>query len=378
MWADQLEWLDKRLRESTADWQIIVSHFPPQWSWGSKEWRDLSDKYGIDLFVGAHRHQQELHEWGEAHMPWVVTGGGGGVTSEADPHSWGNGLDQYGFMDMTISKESATIEAINQFGAVRGSMTIKPREGLWQLEQRENQSNGELQFRVQSVAARRQDFFDVKSEPEISCDGMGELLSNNSCGATFDGAQVRGMLRLGVSSAADFIASVDVKPAVQAALAELAGPNTHTMDVSAEMSPFHPAEHFSRDAVDVNFSIEVPKESLVLEVGRTLNSKSIMSINTVLSHAGSLPTFGASAVSLEVDGVAPLNRTLELEAVEDAGSDTPYWAYLLICNLCACALVMATVAYCLRRTQQTSKRGSFSYSNSRSESEDGASEPELE
>jgi len=259
-------------------------------------------------------------------------------------------------------------------------MTIKPREGQWQLEQRENQSSGglELQVRAQSFTARRQDFFDATSEPELSCDGMGDLLTNNSCGASFDGAQVRGMLRLDVSSAADFIASGEVKPAVQAALADLAGPQTHTMDVSADMSLFHSAEPSARDAVDVNFSIEVPKESLVLEVGRALNSKSIMSMDTALSHQDALWTFGASAVSLDIDGVAPLNRTLEREAIQKADSDVPYWAYLLICNLCSCALVMAIVAYCLRRSKQADKRA-ISYSHSRSESEeDGTSEQELE
>mmetsp|Transcript_51341 Transcript_51341/g.133562 ORF Transcript_51341/g.133562 Transcript_51341/m.133562 type:complete len:81 (+) Transcript_51341:2-244(+) len=53
----------------------------------------------------------------------IVSGGGGGVTSENKPE--GNGEDdQYGFMDMTLSKDTIKIEAISHSGQTRKVSTI--------------------------------------------------------------------------------------------------------------------------------------------------------------------------------------------------------------------------------------------------------------
>merc|ERR1712176_287548 len=55
--------------------------------------------------------------------------------------------------DMTITKESATIEAINQFGQVRRTMTIKPKEGWWQKQQRgKEETVAEIEVEVQNIA----------------------------------------------------------------------------------------------------------------------------------------------------------------------------------------------------------------------------------
>jgi hypothetical protein len=56
-------------------------------------------------------------------VSWVVSGGGGGVTSEHAPDVSGND-DQYGFMDLTLTKEELTIEAISHSGAIRRKMAI--------------------------------------------------------------------------------------------------------------------------------------------------------------------------------------------------------------------------------------------------------------
>merc|ERR1711874_320411 len=55
---------------------------------------------------------------------WVVSGGGGGVTSEHVPKADGTD-DQYGFMDMTLSKESLKIEAISHGGQLRRTIVIE-------------------------------------------------------------------------------------------------------------------------------------------------------------------------------------------------------------------------------------------------------------
>merc|ERR1719414_1274121 len=97
LWRDQLRWVQKLLRQSTADWQIVVTHFPP--TFGRDGWIQLSRDYGIDLLLTGHTHQQEVHylEQGNFLHPtaWLVAGGGGGITSEGQPTTNGDD-DQYG------------------------------------------------------------------------------------------------------------------------------------------------------------------------------------------------------------------------------------------------------------------------------------------
>jgi len=121
---------------SDADWQIVVTHFPPERKKNAfKDFKYIGDKCGLDLIVSAHRHQQELHDandhaWVQklSGIPYVVTGGGGGVTSERYPGD----NTQYGYMDMTIAKDQLKIESFNFFGNKKGEMTVQKRYSLEQ------------------------------------------------------------------------------------------------------------------------------------------------------------------------------------------------------------------------------------------------------
>ncbi|CAK9058857.1 unnamed protein product [Durusdinium trenchii] len=101
LWDAQSGWLDAKLKESVThqvDWQFVVTHFPP-W-WGEAHWKYLAWQYGIDLFVTGHVHRQDVLEqwdWRNQFKPSVciITGGGGGITSEFWPDNNGND-DQYG------------------------------------------------------------------------------------------------------------------------------------------------------------------------------------------------------------------------------------------------------------------------------------------
>mmetsp|Transcript_80102 Transcript_80102/g.141345 ORF Transcript_80102/g.141345 Transcript_80102/m.141345 type:complete len:88 (-) Transcript_80102:409-672(-) len=85
----------------------------------------------MDLLVTGHRHDQELHDHsGPGGMTCIVTGGGGGITSEATPNpddkeNWGS-EGQYGFYDFTISRDSIFIESINYDGKVLRTATVYP------------------------------------------------------------------------------------------------------------------------------------------------------------------------------------------------------------------------------------------------------------
>jgi hypothetical protein len=138
----QLVWLDKMLNKSKADWQIILTHFPPEafthYKKNVDDWKELGHKYGIDLYISAHRHQQELRPYDDnlvklnAQIPYVVAGGGGGVTSEGFPNGGESGVGslQYGFFDMTVSKDKLLIQGYNQLGYETSHMRVIKRHRL--------------------------------------------------------------------------------------------------------------------------------------------------------------------------------------------------------------------------------------------------------
>lgn len=139
LWAEEQPWLDKKLAASSAGWQIVVTHFPCDHQ--PSFWRRMHSDRGLDLLVTGHRHDQEL--W-KANQPGYkgllggltcfVTGGGGGITSEESilpgkpSHHWPNVEAQYGFFDITISKEKMKIESIDYTGKTLDTTDVYPKD----------------------------------------------------------------------------------------------------------------------------------------------------------------------------------------------------------------------------------------------------------
>merc|ERR1711920_1088206 len=119
------------------------------WAEAHIYWPSFAAQYGIDIVIAGHVHLQEVnYKTGQTtsigrvtgvdmgDVAWVVSGGGGGITSEglkeAAPTDDGND-DGYGFMDMEISLETIKITAISHGGKegayiVRNQTTIYPIE----------------------------------------------------------------------------------------------------------------------------------------------------------------------------------------------------------------------------------------------------------
>jgi len=140
LWERQKGWLDEIVPKLTGDWRIVVTHFPPYW--GTDDWVELSKKHELDLIITGHRHSQHIYvhdDLGEQIWPddptqlqtnflnltaYFVSGGGGGITSEHKPEDSGDD-DEYGFMDMVITKDRIKVEALSHGGQIRRVATIK-------------------------------------------------------------------------------------------------------------------------------------------------------------------------------------------------------------------------------------------------------------
>eukprot|EP00411_Alexandrium_monilatum_P000547 CAMPEP_0175198178 /NCGR_PEP_ID=MMETSP0093-20121207/8394_1 /TAXON_ID=311494 /ORGANISM="Alexandrium monilatum, Strain CCMP3105" /LENGTH=448 /DNA_ID=CAMNT_0016491165 /DNA_START=112 /DNA_END=1456 /DNA_ORIENTATION=- len=131
-WAAQARWLPKQLTASTADWQIVVTTSRAALSLTSSG--GCKSSYGLDLLVTGHRHDQEL--WAPNRLGGLtcfVTGGGGGIVSEASPNpalkrTWYSSVQaQYGFFDLTITKAAILIELIHYDGEVLKQATVYPK-----------------------------------------------------------------------------------------------------------------------------------------------------------------------------------------------------------------------------------------------------------
>eukprot|EP00443_Scrippsiella_acuminata_P048691 CAMPEP_0115213306 /NCGR_PEP_ID=MMETSP0270-20121206/23726_1 /TAXON_ID=71861 /ORGANISM="Scrippsiella trochoidea, Strain CCMP3099" /LENGTH=478 /DNA_ID=CAMNT_0002627051 /DNA_START=57 /DNA_END=1493 /DNA_ORIENTATION=+ len=126
LWEEQIPWMDSRLSASEADWRVIVTHFPPDFR--REVWAQLAERYGVDLLVAGHKHQQELsgRDPSVGNAAWVISGGGGGMMSEGAPREDGDD-DMYGFMDVTISRSEMKIEQISHSGILRRTVVVPTR-----------------------------------------------------------------------------------------------------------------------------------------------------------------------------------------------------------------------------------------------------------
>ncbi|MBM7035096.1 metallophosphoesterase [Vibrio ulleungensis] len=119
---DQIAWLDKELRESTADHKIIVTHHPIR-VYGQYEDNQylvdtigaLAKQYNVTLCAAGHDHHLQLIESFDG-TTYMVSGGGGGSLRKSGV---GDGsvfsAPQYGAIAMQISSEGVRYIPIIEF-----------------------------------------------------------------------------------------------------------------------------------------------------------------------------------------------------------------------------------------------------------------------
>jgi len=129
LWADQKAWLEEKLSQSTARWQILVMHHPPEYFAGY--FFELAARHGIDMFLVGHVHTQTRHYGGPGTTALIVSGGGGGICSEGLPNKQGWD-DQYGFVDVKITHDFLEVRMHSHGGddgatIIRSTTYVHPR-----------------------------------------------------------------------------------------------------------------------------------------------------------------------------------------------------------------------------------------------------------
>ncbi|CAJ1431891.1 unnamed protein product [Effrenium voratum] len=124
VWRAEQKWVEEKLEKSTADWQMVVTHF--QCGHQAEWYKKLHKKLGLDLLVTGHTHTQAIFDkWKVLDgLTCFITGGGGGITSENPPEVPRS--TAYGFFDLTLSKDEIKLESVNFKGEVVGTATVKP------------------------------------------------------------------------------------------------------------------------------------------------------------------------------------------------------------------------------------------------------------
>lgn len=145
LWAEQYEWLTRVVPASdkTAQWQIVVTHYPAAKSLGHAgvnqiDWKVWGPKMGIELVISGHKHFQRVYkgmipgsgphgsisgtteDWDQGTTS-VITGGGGGITSDNVQNAQEDGQDDaYGFFEF-----HATLEQLEITGYSHGGLQEK-------------------------------------------------------------------------------------------------------------------------------------------------------------------------------------------------------------------------------------------------------------
>jgi hypothetical protein len=148
-WFDDLQtaqynWVVKAMHDSDADWQIVVTHYPAGYNLGRAgksliNWAQWLEPMGVDLLVTGHKHEQRIAYLGTheaidtGKSAWVITGGGGGVTTDSLPVKSDGNDDAYGFMEFTMSASELNIKTYSHGGTqgkliVRNQTTVAPVE----------------------------------------------------------------------------------------------------------------------------------------------------------------------------------------------------------------------------------------------------------
>lgn len=169
LWSQQYKWLMDKVPGSDADWQIVVTHYPGSTGLGHAgtdriDWREWGPKFGIDLIISGHKHYQRIYKGGlqddielwDKGTVSVVTGGGGGITSDNPGALSPEGNDDaYGFMEFHATLEEIKITAWSH-GGLDGAQIIRNSTNVLPVEKKADAEIIQAGLDPQNLLKRRE------------------------------------------------------------------------------------------------------------------------------------------------------------------------------------------------------------------------------
>merc|ERR1712110_1177365 len=117
-WDKSLDFLKRGVAVSDATWKVVVTHYPG----GTIAPMIATMANKIDLLFTGHTHWQSLGS--SSGIDWIISGGGGGITSDAVPSSSGED-GAYGFVDITVSRSSMKMDMYSWGGPSPGRSILR-------------------------------------------------------------------------------------------------------------------------------------------------------------------------------------------------------------------------------------------------------------
>jgi len=156
LWSANYKWLKQELQASDAEWQFVVNHYPATYNLGkgtdNVHWAKFLEPMGVDLYISGHTHEQTVHYPGKPEdqgkpedmgkTAWVITGGGGGITTFGAVDSDGED-DQYGFMEVALSLDQLNISAYSH-GGVNNKTILRSQHSVTPVPRASNERLLEL------------------------------------------------------------------------------------------------------------------------------------------------------------------------------------------------------------------------------------------
>lgn len=125
-WTEGLKMAESVLSNSTAEWHIIVTHYPEIFA--VPEINQLHQQYGIDMIFVGHNHMQSLTQQDNG-IVTVVSGGGGGITTDYGVVDTAHGNDDaLGFVDFEINRMELKVSMHSWGGCTTCDATEGPAD----------------------------------------------------------------------------------------------------------------------------------------------------------------------------------------------------------------------------------------------------------
>jgi len=127
---DQLDFLERTLRDSAARWKIVAVHESPYsagYQGSNKDVREafvpIFERYGVQLVLSGHDHDYQRSDPING-VTYVVTGGAAGTRRTGDASYTAVSFSWHHFVDLNVFEDRIVLRAVNQDLRVADEATI--------------------------------------------------------------------------------------------------------------------------------------------------------------------------------------------------------------------------------------------------------------